>query len=158
MYADDTVIFAHGKNQKEVAKILTKAMENVAKWLFDSCLTLNVGKTVSMYFTNRNELRDCPDICVNGQNIKNVHEFKYLGVTLDLTLNFKKHVKKLANSLKYNIANYRHIRNSLTTEASSTYLNAMILSHLSYCMTSWSQAGKSTLRPLESLYKNALNS
>ena len=49
--------------------------------------------------------------------------FKYLGVTLDQTLNFKNHVKKLNNTLKFNLINYRHIRNSLTVEASHTYLN-----------------------------------
>ncbi|KAG5850349.1 hypothetical protein ANANG_G00081360, partial [Anguilla anguilla] len=98
----------------------------------------------------------CPDICVNGQIIKNVDEFKYLGVTLDPTLDFKKHIKKMDNTLKFNLANFRHVRNSLTVEASKTYLNAMILSHFSYCMSSWSQANKTALRPLKSLYKSAL--
>lgn len=32
----------------------------------------------------------------------------------------------------------------------------MIIPHFRYCITSWSQASKSVLRPLESLYKNAL--
>lgn len=63
MYADDTVQYTHGKNAIEITTKLTKEMENVAKWLNDSCLTLNVGKTVTMHFTNRNKLRDCPYIC-----------------------------------------------------------------------------------------------
>lgn len=29
----------------------------------------------------------------------------------------------------------------------------MILSHFNYCLTSWSQAGKSARKPLEILYK-----
>ena len=58
--------------------------------------------------------------------------------------------------MKFNLANYRHIRNSLTLHASNIYLTAMILSHLSYCMSSWSQAGTTTQRPLESLYKTTL--
>lgn len=32
----------------------------------------------------------------------------------------------------------------------------MIMSHLTYCITSWSQANKTNLKPLESAYKNAL--
>ena len=32
----------------------------------------------------------------------------------------------------------------------------MILSHFSYCITSWSQASKTTLMPLQSLYKQAI--
>lgn len=52
--------------------------------------------------------------------------------------------------------NYKHIRNSLTVAASNTYLNTMIIPHLSYCMSSWSQACTTSLKQLESLYKSAL--
>lgn len=55
---------------------LTKAMHGVADWLHNSCLTLNVDKTVTMFFTNRCKLRECPDIFVYGQTIKNVDQFK----------------------------------------------------------------------------------
>ena len=52
--------------------------------------------------------------------------------------------------------NYKHIKNSLTTEDSYTYLNTMIIPHLLYCMSSWSQVFKTSLKPLESLNKRAL--
>lgn len=52
--------------------------------------------------------------------------------------------------------NYEYIRNSLTTEASNTYLNFMIVPHLLYCMSRWSQACRTSLKPLESLNKRAL--
>ena len=131
-------------------------MQNVALWLQNSCLTLNLEKTVTMFFTKRHILKDCPNVSVNGQTIDNVDIFKYLGVTLDPTLSFKKHVKKLRNTLNFNLANFRYIRNSLTVEASSMYLNAMIIPHLLYCITSWSQSNKTVLKSLESLYKSAL--
>lgn len=156
MHADDTVIYTHGKSATEVAKTLTKAMQKVALWLHNSCLTLNLEKTVTMFFTNRLTLKECTDISVNGQTINNVDKFKYLGVSLDPTLSFKNHVKKLRNTLKFNLANFRYIRNSLTVEASSMYLNAMIIPHFLYCITSWSQSNKTVLKPLESLYKSAL--
>ena len=41
-----------------------------------------------------------------------VDELKYLGVTLNQTLSFKNHAKKLSNTLKFNLRNHRHIRNS----------------------------------------------
>lgn len=109
-----------------------------------------------MYFTNRSKRLNYPNIFIEGKEIKNVDEFTYLGLTLDSDLNFKKHVKKLRNKLKFNIANFRYIRGSLTTEASHLYLHSMIFSHFMYCMTSWSQGCKTALRPLESVYKQAL--
>ena len=86
--------------------------------------------------------------------IKNVNEFKYLGVILDITLTFKSHIKKMSHI--YNLSNFRHIRNSLTVEASKTYFNAMILSYYHYCILCWSQASKSVLKSIRSLHKQAL--
>ena len=126
MYADDTVIYTHGKSATEVAKALTKAMQKVALWLHNSGLTLTLEKSVTMFFTNRVKLKECPDVSVNGQTINNVDKFKYLGVTLDPTLSFKNHVKKL---------------------------NAMIMPHFLYCITSCSQSNKTVLK---SQYKSAL--
>ena len=85
-----------------------------------------------------------------------VSEFKYLGIIIDSNLSFKRHVKKVINTVKFNLANFRHIRPYLTTEAAKLFMHAMIFSHISYCFTSWSQANATTLRPLESLYKNTL--
>ncbi|KAJ0016373.1 hypothetical protein NQD34_014663 [Periophthalmus magnuspinnatus] len=94
MYADDTVLFTHGKNNAEVAMSLTRELQKIAAWLQNSCLTLNLEKTVAMYFTNRHKYSDYPDIYINDKKIKNVNYFTYLGVTLDPNLNFKNHVKK----------------------------------------------------------------
>lgn len=109
-----------------------------------------------MYFHNRSKNYNCPNVYVNGEQIQNVTDFKYLGVTLDPTLSFKKHVKQMCQSLKFNIATFKCIRNSLTLEAAKLFFNAMIMSRFYYCITCWSQANKSTLKPLESIHKQAL--
>ena len=62
-----TVLYTHGKNATEVSIKLTKAMHSVADWLHNSCLTLNVDKSATMFFTNRRKLSECPDIFVYGQ-------------------------------------------------------------------------------------------
>ncbi|XDV34363.1 hypothetical protein PO909_004527, partial [Leuciscus waleckii] len=45
MYADDTVIFTHGKTAAEVAIKLTDELVKVTSWLNHCCLQLNVSKT-----------------------------------------------------------------------------------------------------------------
>lgn len=64
-------------------------------------------------------------LCKWTTNLKNVDDFIYVGVTLDSTITFKRHIKNMCHVLKYNIANFRHIRNLLTVEASKTSLNAI---------------------------------
>jgi hypothetical protein len=76
MYADGTVIYVHAKRKQQAAQQLTIVMVQVTKWLSDSCLHLNVKKTVCMFFTKR---ATEPDVYVSGKKLQVVSDFKYLG-------------------------------------------------------------------------------
>ena len=95
MYADDTVIYTHAKTREQAAAKLTAVLTKVSDWLTLSCLTLNVSKTVGMYFSiKRNITQHQPDICFLGEVIHIVDHFKYLGIIIDSNLSFKKTHKK----------------------------------------------------------------
>ncbi len=98
------------------------------------------------------------DVFVQEQKLEVVHELKYLGLLLDSQLSFKKHVKNVVglNIAKFNLANFRFIRNSLTNEAAVLFKNSMIIPHITYCMTTWTQTCRSFLKPVESIYKQTL--
>jgi len=57
---------------------------------------------------------------------------KYLCIILDFNFTVKKHVKKEANAVRYNLANFTNIRPYLTTEAAKLFMHAMIFSQ-SFC-------------------------
>ncbi len=63
-------------------------------------------------------------------------------------------MKKVMQITKYNWANFRYIRNCLTTTAAKLYMNAVIIPHLN-CMTSWTQVKGTALNPILSVYKQA---
>jgi len=44
MYADDAVIFIHGKNTEMISSCLSNALDKVQHWLNNICLQLNVKK------------------------------------------------------------------------------------------------------------------
>ena len=75
----------------------------------------------------------------------------YLGITADSQLSFKKHVGQVCNTVKFNLRDFRYMRNKLPLDAAKLYMHSMIFSHVSYCITSWSQTGKTTLAPLQTL-------
>ncbi len=75
---------------------------------------------------------------------------------MDSTLTFKSHIKKVSNTINFNLQNFKQIRPFLTTGAAKTYLHCMILSHINYCFSNWSFTGITTLKPIEQLYKRAL--
>lgn len=138
MYADDTVIFTQAKTAVDAAHQLSLALHNLQKCLNDSCLCLNVKKTISVVFSKPKTTVAAVKVCLGAQELINVEEFKYLGVLLDSKFSFKKHVKKLVKTLNVNIQNFRHICTSLTDTATITFLHSMILAHIEYCITSWS--------------------
>ena len=156
MYADDTVIYVHAKNKAAAAKKLNKPLVRVTQWLNNNCLHLNIKKTVCMFFEKQPSKTPDPDVFAAGERLQIVTEYKYLGIILDCNLKFKKQIKKVTQTVKFNLSNFRYIRNCLNIEAATLYFNAIIMSHLSYCLTSWSQAHKTTLAPIHSTYKQAL--
>lgn len=156
MYADDTVVYVHGKTNEQVAQKLDVAMSKISDWLTQCCLTLNVQKTACMHFKIKRKEENLPDILVCGEKLQIVSYFKYLGVILDTHLTFEKHIKKIVCVVTPQLRNFKFIRSQLSLEAARIYLHSLIFSNFSYCITSWSQSGKSTLRPLYTLYKRAL--
>uniref|UniRef100_A0A3B1IW78 Reverse transcriptase domain-containing protein n=1 Tax=Astyanax mexicanus TaxID=7994 RepID=A0A3B1IW78_ASTMX len=156
MYADDTFFFVHGHTKDIVAAKLIKTMSCVTTWMQKCCLELNTSKTVGMYFTKTNRVSSDPDIHVNGERLQIVNQYKYLGLIIDSELSFKAHIGKLCKTVKFNLANFRAIRNNMSTEAAKRYVHSMIFSHFNYCITSWSRLVKAQKKPLEILYKQVI--
>ncbi len=96
------------------------------------------------------------NVFLGNEELELVKQFKYLGVILDPTLTFKAHIKKVSNTIKFNLQNFKQIRPFLTTGAAKAYLHCMILSHVNYCFSSWSFTGVTILTPIEQLFKRAL--
>ena len=92
-----------------------------------------------MFFSKKSSNAQHPDVFIEGEKLTTVSDFKYLGTILD-----KK--QKVANTITFNLANFRHVRPYLPTEAAKLFIHAVVFSHISYCYTSWSQASTTTLK------------
>ena len=154
LYADDTVIYT---SSSEAAEILSSFLSRVCHWLYDNKLTLNNKKTVSMCFAIKNTPQS-EDFCMTlqGEEIEMVKDFKYLGVVLDSRLKFDKHVKKLSKTIKNNLNYFKLFRHHIPIKATQLYMHAMIVSHMSYCVTVGRQAFKTTVKLIASLYNQTL--
>ncbi len=94
MYADNTVIYVSAKTPNGAAETLTDEIQNVSQWLKSkvSNLTLNIKKTVSMCFSLKRKVNDSFIVKLDEDEIKEVSDFKFLGVILDAQLKFDKRV------------------------------------------------------------------
>ena len=81
--------------------------------------------------------------------------YKYLGVILDSQLTYKLHIDKLTKQLKQRLYVFQQIRPYLTLTLAHLYLNAVVLSKMSYCLPIWGLTAAETLKPIKQLYNRA---
>ena len=93
LYADDTTIYAIGRN----LKALKSDINNLSMWLNSNKLLLNVNKTKSVLFSKHPNTG--VELYVGKQKIESVKCFKFLGFYLDSTLSFQHHAFWLTKSL-----------------------------------------------------------
>ena len=132
LFADDTVVYTAGKTIEEIERKLNSDLKNVADYLAENELIINLkkGKTESMLFGTAKRLSiNHPELKLNykGVNINSTTEYKYLGTVLDKTLsmntNFNLTYKKASSKLRLLNALKRH----LTIKAVEKVYKSMIL-------------------------------
>lgn len=90
---------------------------------------------------------------MDGNLLERVNEIKYLGIILDNNLNWKSHINYLKSKAakgSYILSKLRHYVNLHTLKM--VYFS-LIHPYLSYCISAWGGATKSTLLPLFRLQK-----
>ena len=95
---------------------------------------MNVAKTKYMIFGTRCTLAKIKDfkLTVGGIELERVLTYSYLGMTLDPSLNFDKHVNKLVARATNKVKQLKKMRNFLTTEAAMLVYKNMMMPILEY--------------------------
>lgn len=113
LYADDTAFYLGGSDPYILSKELSNASNIFEEWCNYNRLTLNQKECKAMLFsTNRRTKTNFP-ILINGTKIEIVHEFKYLGVMLDKSLNFESHINMIRRKITFRL--FIHKKNVLDT-------------------------------------------
>ena len=79
-------------------------------------LTINTSKTKVMLFGSRHRIKNVnkPEIYLNDVQLQVVPTYRYLGVNLDQTLNFKYHLESLINIISFKLYLFSKVRRFLT--------------------------------------------
>ena len=83
---------------------------------------------------------------IDNINIEQVDEFNFLGLTLDTSLTWKKHVNKIANKCSRITGVLNKLKYVLPLDIKKLLYNSLILSHINYCITVWGYKGSQILR------------
>ena len=95
MYADDTTLvstlenFGDRNNAKEIQQNINKEIYKITTWLHSNKLRLNVSKSKFMIFFKHPKVIPKLNISVNDNQIDQVDEFNFLGITIDQSVTWK---------------------------------------------------------------------
>ena len=133
LYADDTVIYHYDRT------ILQNNLKTISDWCNDNLLTINVKK--SHWMRTRvcgrgvddrdQEIGNCK-FTIKNLELKEVDLYKYLGVHIDVNLNFQPHHKKMISHAQLKLSHFRKIRRFIDRKAAILIYKCTVLPILEY--------------------------
>ena len=119
-------------------------------------LSPNLKKTQYMIFTGRKTTSEKIDIKIDHQNISETKSSKFLGVYIDNSLNWKKHICYIAGKISRGIGIILKSRKYLNEESLLTLYYCFIYPFLIYCNNVWGNTYKTNLSKLQILQNQVL--
>ena len=103
LFADDTNLFYSHKNLKLMFETVNNELELVNDWFIANKLSLKIKKTKYILFCKNSTIDDLPlrfpNLTINNAIIKRVFHASFLGVIINESLNWNKHIKTIENML-----------------------------------------------------------
>lgn len=145
LYADDTAIMATSSKEAMAVTYTQRQLDEIVKFFHKWKLQLNADKTQAIIFTKRRKIENKPPLTINGTQIQEETELKYLGVVLDKTLTFTKHInetRKKTIIARRAINPYIQVTTPLNEKLKRQLYRAYIQSILMYAAPVWSSTSK----------------
>ena len=144
IYADDLCLATQAGDFETIERRLSQALKKLTSYYNENSLNANPGKTqVCAFHLNNHEAQRKLNISWNGQTLGNDSFPVYLGVTLDRTLSFKEHTRKVKakvatrNNILSKLANSNWGANPSTLRSTAL---ALCYSSAEYCSAVWSKS------------------
>ena len=160
MYADDTTLFFTQPDLKDMQENINVELHNISKWFKANKLILNLTKTCFISFHNKlsNATKTCNDLTlsIDSTPITKSKSICFLGVNIDENLKWDSHINYLSTKISKCIGIMYKLRSCLPGSALFSLYNALILSHILYCITVWGNCSKTKLDVIFKLQKRAI--
>ena len=139
LYADDLAIYTYNDNVHAAMDRLQNVLTKLDNWSTSVGLFMNYSKTKYMIFHKSQDTTHIPNLILkcNNMDIERVHEFKYLGISLDPSLTFMKYLSKVESKVALAVGRVDRLKRQLTTKTFLQLLNSYILSNIDFCVSVW---------------------
>ena len=138
LFADDTNIFAEGRNHLELFRKVNQGLEELSRWFRCNKLTLNLKKTEYVYFGGSGG-RVVPEggLVIGNEPIRRVEGVKFLGVWVDEGLKWTGQIDKVKAKVGRLLGVLGRASVTLGAKSILRLYNALVLPHLQYCLMVW---------------------
>ena len=153
-FADESNIFLNGRDPADIEAKLNNELAQIAEWLKVK-LALDIDKTTCILFGNSQRYSKVK-LNLQGKQIAQVSNIKFLGVILDEKLNWKAHGSYISWKISRAIGAIIKARN-LGKESLLSLYHALIYPFLTYCHQVWWSIYQYNIDTLEKFKKNYSN-
>ena len=119
--------------------IINAELNDISEWLSSNKLSLNAPKIKYMlfHFPQRRITDIDLSLKINYQRIDRVHEFNFLGTIIHETLEWTRHIDKVANKISRTLGILNTLKHVLPLYTLKTMYGALIVSHFNYNILLW---------------------
>ena len=160
LYVDDLTIYASGSNKTVVERQLNMAIRNLEKWCENTGFQFSASKTVSMHLCRvRNCPKASPGLYLNKEYIVNKETHTFLGMLLDNSLRWHKHIAQVKSECIRRLNVLKHLAHTSWGAESQTMIrlyNAIIKPKLEYGAEAYGSSCISNLKKLNPVQNTAL--
>jgi hypothetical protein len=176
LFADDTICLGNGKKLDELTSYVNCELKKIANWFRSNKMAVNTSKTKFIVFRTRGKRidpRDCNLLFNTNEigkiedpnliyEIKRIHNdgdeknYKALGILLDEYLSFDDHISYLCAKISKSLYCINRIKNFVTKKSLKMLYDAMIHSHIVYCINVYGCANQTSLQKLKVKQKEAI--
>ena len=135
-FADDTMLYSVVVDPSSSASDLNHDLDLISQWAFQWKMAFNPDpskQAVEVLFSCKRKSVQHPGLFFGGSPVASVSEHKHLGLTLQPTLSFAKHIDEKINKAKKSVGSMKHLNGVLPFSSLKLMYGALVRSHLDYC-------------------------
>ena len=132
-FADDTMFFSIVRDPKISANDLNHNLDIIHQWAHQWKLEFNPDlnkQATEVLFSCKTSIPSHTQNMFNGTVVAKMNEYKHLGLILDSSLSFKKHLNEKIIKAKKNLGIIKHLSIYLPRKTLDQMYKALIRSHL----------------------------
>ena len=148
LYADDANIILTANTIDVINEQLEKLIFNLKRWVNCNGLALNLKKTKYMIFSRARNIELPQPLVISEIPIERVYEAKFLGVIVDDSLNWSRHVKTVQSKMARYVGILYKVKKYLPLQARLQIYHSLVQSHVNYCSLVWGFSSKSNIDSL----------